>query len=249
MIIDSHTHMPSPEWGKHECFFKSVASAVGYLRKAGVDRAVFNTWQGVLAETADDLNTANAQALELYRKYPDFLYPGAVIHPLFPEESRNWLNRFRDAGLMWVGELVHYKCGLEFAEPPWLKLFEYCASSGHVIQLHNSEKIIDVAAEFPDMPIVCSHINIPLLDSLAQKENIRLDISGGCGGLAVGAIEAALKAFGIERLLFGTDFTNYEPEVFIGRVKSAVPNNKDKEKIYSQNIIKLLAQAGSLPIC
>jgi len=200
------------------------------------------------AETEDDIDTANADALKLYKEYQGFLYPGAVIHPAFPKASRKWLDRFRDEGLMWVGELVQYKCGLEFNELPWLNLFENCALHGHAVQLHNSETIVDVATKFPDMQIVCAHINIPHLEALAQKENIWLDISGRCGGFIEGALEIALNIFGANRLLFGTDFTGYEPKVFINRVDSAIEDIKDREKLFSENIINLLAKIGSQPI-
>lgn len=249
MLIDSHTHIPSPAWEKHDCSFPTVKSAVEHLQNAGIDRAVFNTWQGVFAETEDDINTANATALKLYKEYHGFLYPGAVIHPMFYETSVKWLDHFRHEGLMWVGELVQYKCGLEFNEYAWLKLFEYCASHGHAVQLHNSPQIVDIAGRFSDMQIICAHINIPLLDSLAKKENIWLDISGYCGGFVNGAIEKALKALGEDRLLFGTDFTGCEPEVFINKVNSAVKDINVKEKICSQNIIRLLTKIKSLQIC
>ena len=95
MIIDAHTHLPSPGWEGHSCFFTTVESAVEYLRKTGINAALFNTWQGVFAETEDDINSANTAALDLYKNYKGFLYPGAVIHPLFPEISRHWLDRFR----------------------------------------------------------------------------------------------------------------------------------------------------------
>lgn len=249
MIIDAHTHMPSPGWQGHSCFFTTVESAVEYLRKTGVNAALFNTWQGVFAETEDDINRANTAALNLYKNYKGFLYPGAVIHPLFPEISRQWLDRFRDNGFMWVGELVPYKCNIEFNEPAWLSLFEHCAKHGHAVQLHISKSINEVAARFPDMQVICSHIILDSLIELANNDNVWLDISGACGGLTIGGIEAALKAFGENRVLFGTDFTGYEPEAFIARTRSAIDDIKVREKVYSKNITELLAKIGSCPIC
>ncbi len=240
--------MPSPEWEKHECSYHSVKAAVEHLQQAGIDRAIFNTWQGVFAETENDINIANGEALKIHKEFRGFLYPGVVIHPSFPEVSKKWLDCFRAEGFMWVGELVQYKCRLEFNEPSWLRLFEYCESHGHAIQLHNSATIVDVATKFPDMQIVCSHINISLLKALAQKENIWLDISGKSGGFTDGAIETAFDVFGVDRLLFGTDFTVYEPEAFINRVNSAIEDLEDREKLYSKNIIKLLTKIESCPI-
>ena len=248
MIIDAHTHMPSPGWPGHNDFFPTVGSAVEYLKNKEIGAALFNTWQGVFAETADDVNRANTEALQLYDTYQGFLYPGAVIHPSFPEISKQWLDRFRDHGFMWVGEIIQYKCNIEFNEPSWLSLFEYCAKHGHAVQLHGSKSLNDVAARFPDMQVVCSHINLDLLNELANNRNVWLDVSGSVGGLYLGAIEAALKSFGEKRMLFGTDFTGYEPDVFIARIKLAIKDMNAREAVFSRNITGLLAKIGSRPI-
>lgn len=248
MVIDAHTHMPSPGWAGHDCSYKTVDAAVKHLQDAGIDRAVFNTWQGVFAETEGDLDKANSDALMLYEKFDGFLYPGTVIHPNFPETSIKWLDTFRGEGFMWVGELVQYKCNLEFDQLAWLKLFEYCSANGHIVQLHNSESIINVAKTLPELKIICSHINLALLEGFAQHDNVWLDMSGRCGGFSEGVIETALEAFGPDRILFGTDFTGYEPTVFINRVENAIKDKTIKEKLYSTNIISLLKTIGSQPI-
>ena len=106
MIIDSHVHLPSPGWSGHSSFLKTVAEAIAYLRKAGIQGVVFNTWQGVFAKTERDLDAGNRDALRLAKRYAGFLHPSLVIHPDFPKASEAWLRRFHDLGLGWVGELV-----------------------------------------------------------------------------------------------------------------------------------------------
>lgn len=252
-IIDAHTHMPSQGKPEHNGLCATAEDAVARLRRVGARAALFNTWQGVLSETENDLDEGNREALDLAKKFDGFLYPGAVIHPAFPEKSRRWLDKFRDLGRLWVGELVAYRCGAEFDAPSWMTLFEYCAKHGHAVQLHNSEAVIRVALAFPETRVICSHLNLPnqdetmrnaWLDALAARPNIWLDVSGRCGGFTPGAIGAALKSFGPDRLLFGTDFTGYEPEAFIARVKSEIENPEIQEKVYSQNILRLLKEIG-----
>jgi hypothetical protein len=241
--------MPSPGWrGYEKCAYDSVADAVSHMKSIGIEKAVFNTWQGVFCETADDVREANDRALELFREFNGYLYPGAVIHPMYPEVSIECLKRFRDEGILWVGELVFYRCGIHYNKPSWLKLFEYCASNGHAVQLHNHESIIDVADRFPETRVICSHINLPLLEPLAQRNNVWIDMSGRCGGFEKGALERALELFGADRVLFGSDFTVYEPEAFIARLEEAVDSEVDREKISSLNIQRLLRKTGSRPI-
>lgn len=178
MIIDSHTHMPSENWDGHSSPFATVAEAVKYLRNTGTDAALFNTWQGVFAETEEELDRGNTEALEIHEAYPDFLYPGACIHPDFPETSRKWLARFRERGFLWVGELVNYRKEYRYTDDAFLSLAAECASHGHVLQLHLGEDIYDMAKQFPDLHVVCSHIDVRFCERLAELDNVWVDISG-----------------------------------------------------------------------
>lgn len=244
-IIDSHVHIPSPEWSGHDNYFKSVKSAVDYLLKKGTSAAIFNTWQGVFSKTAEDLDQANEEALRLSREYKGFLYPGIVIHPDFPEKSKEWLKRFRDKGYLWVGELVPYAVKKEFDEAPWMKLFEECCNFGHSVQLHNSQAVVAVTKAFPEMQVICSHINKDLMSQLAPLKNAWIDLSGSAGGLKIGEMEAAKEIMGVDRLFYGTDFTNYEPEAFISRVKTAFESEDEQKKIFSANLKLFLKNLGA----
>ena len=244
MIIDAHVHLPAEGWGKNPGPLSTVADAVAYLKAAGTDAALFNTWQGVMAESEGDLDRANAQALELARRYRGFLYPGAVIYPAFPEASRRWLARFRDEGFPWVGELILEKCACRYADPAFMDLFAECERHGHILQLHVHEDILAVARRFPSLKIVCSHIDAGLCPRLAAEPNVWLDISGACGGLWIGGIEGAYRAFGPKRLLYGSDFTAYEPRCFQERLKVAVPDPAEREAIFSGNVRRLVPLPG-----
>lgn len=250
MILDSHTHMPSPGWPGHKSYFDSVSDAVAYLRDTGTDAAIFNTWQGVLSATEEDLNTANKAALALGREFEGFLYPGAVIHPSFPEASREWLARFRNEGILWVGELVNSKeSTCNYMERPFLELFEECAKHGHIVQLHADEDVIELAKRFPEMQVVFSHIATGLCPRIAAQPNIWQDISGRVGGLQIGGVEAAYESLGVGRLLYGTDFTGYEPRAFMARVRAVIHAPEEQSQVFAGNLIRLLAQAGARPIC
>lgn len=104
----------------------------GLARGAGVTGMVFTTWLGVFCDTAEEVDAANRDALELYGTMPEYLYPGAVIHPRAVETSLAWLDRFRERGLVWVGELVPYRCGIDFDRPEWTPLFERCRDNGRL---------------------------------------------------------------------------------------------------------------------
>ncbi|OHB59835.1 MAG: hypothetical protein A2Y12_10620 [Planctomycetes bacterium GWF2_42_9] len=242
-IIDAHIHLPSPGWNGHTSFFSSADSAIKYLKELGIDGAIFTTWQGVLSKTLEDLHTANKEALRLTAKHKGFLLPGAIINPIFFDESKDWLARFRDQGHHWVGELIIDNHGFSYKSPEFMRLFEICAKNSHFVQLHQSADIIEVAKAFPDMKIIFAHIpTIEILQEINKHKNIYLDISGMSGGLIIGQLELAVKTMEPNRILFGTDFDNYEPRSFIARVKSVVLEKTNQQDIFKNNLFKLLGQ-------
>ena len=246
IIIDSHTHIPTADYEGGNRFFKAAEPAIAYLRATGTQAAVFTTWRGVNAATEVDLNAGNEAALALARDSDGFLYPGAVIHPLFPDASLQWLARFRDLGFMWVGELLP---SCPFADAQFLRLFESCAKHGHIVQLHNSTDTKSVAAHFPEMPVVCAHIPEEAeCQHLAALPNVWMDLSGSNGGLKMGGMETARDTMGADRLVYGSDFTVYEPRAFMARLNMVLPSPADQEKVSHQNIVRLLAKVRSRPI-
>lgn len=247
-IIDSHIHLPSPGWLGHETYFKSVKSAVDYLVEKETSAAIFNTWQGVFSKTEDDLDQANQDALRLTKEFNGFLYPGIIIHPEFPEKSKEWLKRFRDKGYLWVGELVPYTVGKEFDEASWMRLFEECCTFGHSVQLHNSQAVVEVAKTFPEMRVICSHINKKLMLQLASLTNTWVDISGSAGGLKIGEMETAKEIMGVDRLFYGTDFTTYDPAAFIARAKTTFKSKNEQQKIFSANLEAFLKNLNANPM-
>lgn len=242
-MIDSHVHLPSPGWAGHESYFSSVASAIDYLRAVGTTKAVFNTWQGVLGKTEDDINAANEAALKLTDECGGFLYPGAVIHPEFPACSLRWLETFRKMGYVWVGELVHYTHSHRYIDPPFLKLFEACADQGFIVQLHCHEDVISLAQRFPQGRFVMSHLTgDESLRQIAQCENLWQDISGMQAGLVMGGLQRAVDILGTERMLYGTDFDGYEPYPFIAGVNRIVSDPAARAAIFDGNIQRLLLE-------
>jgi predicted TIM-barrel fold metal-dependent hydrolase len=153
-VLDAHIHLPSPGWPENPSFFGTVEKSMDYLRKTGTDGAVFNTWQGVLAKTDRDIDQANTSALQLVNQFPGILYPGAVLHPDAFETSCDWLKRFRDQNLLWVGELILENHSYKYLDAPFLRLMEECAKHGHIVQLHGHTDILELAKRFPQTQFV-----------------------------------------------------------------------------------------------
>ncbi len=250
MILDSHAHLPSANHAKEAdgafiSYFPDWRAAFDYSRRTGIDGMIFTTWEGVWADTEEELESANREALAIH-ECDRRLYPGVSIHPAFPECSEKWLKTFRERGFVWVGELVHYRANRgDYDSSAWIRLFELACELGMIVQLHVSPSVIRLAKRLPELKIVNSHVEIPLLKELAACPGVMLDVSGFAGGLRFNSMEYALREFGPDRLLFGTDFTVYEPESFLLRSRHAFPDPEVREKLYSGNLLSLLASAGA----
>ena len=73
-----------------------------------------------------------------------------------------------------------------------------------------------------------------------ECENYHIDISG-TGVFRLGAIQTLVNGFGIERVLYGSDYPTCNPAMFIGAVcNDTILSNSQKEYILSKNAKRLL---------
>ena len=159
MILDSHVHLPSANHAKEAdgafvSYFPDWRAAFDYSRRTGIDGMIFTTWEGVWADTGEELESANREVLAIHA-CDRRLYPGVSIHPAFPACSEKWLKRFREQGFVWVGELVHYRANRgDYDSPEWLRLFELAGELGMIVQLHVSPSVIRLAKRLPELKII-----------------------------------------------------------------------------------------------
>ena len=78
------------------------------------------------------------------------------------------------------------------------------------------------------------------IDRMKYSENYYLDLSG-YGIFRHGMLRRAIDTFGIDRLLFGSDFPTCNPAMYIGGVLlDDLISDSEKEKIFSLNAKRLL---------
>ena len=243
-IIDAHTHI-----GKQNCyeFQETPDEMIFSQKKSGVNGAIFHPMTGTVAASEEDMENAAAEALALYEKNPDFLYPGITIRPEFPEKSLYLLDMFCERGFVWVGEcLSNYGEKIQFDDERWVKLFRICAERNLIVQLHNAPDVVRLAKLLPELTVVGSHLYPAILPELVDLPNVVVDISGMHGGLYRHAIEHARSMFGYERLLYGTDMPGYDQDAFIVRTKRDFPE-EEQEAVFAGNLLKLLREHNSCP--
>ena len=239
-IYDAHTHIGTNSTADQT----PVELQIGELKIIGIHKAVAAPKESVLAATADELIRGNRDILELYEKYPEFIYPGASVNPLFPAESLEALQEFHRRGLVWAGEWVHYNCEIDYDQPQWEKLFDFCAEHNMIVQLHNHVSVAKIARRYPQLDIVAAHLYPEVLQLLTDLPNVIVDICGCNGGLCRNFLTDAKAMFGYQRLMFSSDFPIYDAEPYICRVKRAFPLEEQQKAVFSGNLKRLFKKHG-----
>ena len=249
-IIDFHTH-PGYNTTKKFGYDMTDELFVSELKRAGVTQAcgssiMFEYFTSKSGEFGEILKTLNEYVWRMQEKFPDFFIPGIHIHPNHPEISAEHLRMHKKKGFKLVGELVPYLMDYPGClAPGCMELYELCNEYGMVLNLHEELKIsVQIAKAFPNMPVVVAHpgyneMYLERLDAMKQYDNLYLDLSG-TGIAATGMLRHGINTVGADRLLFGTDFPGYNPEMYVRSVLYDRLTDDEREKIFWRNTAALL---------
>lgn len=180
------------------------------------------------------------QAMKLY---PDMIMGFAFVNPGYVKEAEYEIDRcINELGMIGVKIYNQYL----ISDPVVSNVIEKCAKLDIPLLEHaaklcfeqykqpstsNGEHFAIVAKRYPDSVIIRAHIGGGgdwqwTLKSIKNYPNIFIDISGSV--CDEGMIEGAVKAFGVERILFGTDMSFSSS---IGKLVGAKISKEDKIEI------------------
>ena len=102
----------------------------------------------------------------------------------------------------------------------------------------------DVAADFPDMPIISAHPGVPWLDEqlsvATHKPNIYIDLSGWSPKYFDPKLVQYANTLLKDRILFGTDYPLIDPERWIAEFEKLPMKSEVRPLIMKQNAARLL---------
>ncbi|MDO4563561.1 MAG: amidohydrolase family protein [Clostridia bacterium] len=106
-------------------------------------------------------------------------------------------------------------------------------------------RIAAVAADFPHLKIIGAHFGGREMweDAalcLADKENVWFDTSSALSMLGARRADELIRIYGVDRMLFATDFPMANHTMEIKRFMYLNLSNADREKIFYKNAAKLL---------
>lgn len=253
MIIDCHVHLPSPSLGvavEWAPFTPDVKSAIAYLKRCGVERAICAFFRATEARTPEEMRAGNDETMEIARTYPEMVIPGCCINPNFPEEAVAELRRCREAGIVWLHELVGYIADYTYDTEGFARVVRAAAKLGMVVQIHSEGTEMDrICSELPEVTWVLAHIGDSRDECRARCElavkhpNLYLDVCGH-GIQRMGVLDLAVKCAGPERVLFGSDYTVNDPAAVLATIQASYLEEGVKEMVLGGSVTRMLGERG-----
>lgn len=203
-----------------------------------------------VAASPRQADSVNRFILTAAQAHPDRLVPFASLHPDTPEPERaiDQLVAQGFRGLKLHPEFQDFMAD----EPRALALFRAAAGRLPVL-LHcgdyrcdNSapERIARMIRQVPDLQLVCAHLGGWTLweeaASILKGENLRVDLSSSLYALDPSDAVHIIRAYGADRVLFGTDFPVFSPAGEVERFMRLPLTDSERERILWSNCAGLL---------
>lgn len=256
MLIDFHTHtFPHKLAGKVVKNFSQIRSIptptpeclYEHLHLAGVQRAV----NLPVAFRPDTVSHVNDFAFQL--QSPTYLTL-AAIHPDSPDVLEQ-LEELKHQGVK--GVKLHPELQVfDFEDPKYKPLYNKIGDLGLITVIHSglsfSKKVpqltpkvyLPMAAEFKGAPVVLAHMGGTRIteeeSAIAMDLPVYVDTSLSTLLIQPDDFLRQLEGFGVERVLFGSDFPYALPEDMLTYLEALPLTPEERQAIYCDNAIRLL---------
>ena len=251
MIIDTHVHVRADESGSW-----ALGKALRLADRAGFDKLFVTDCVAVKY----DMRGGNRQLGEALKRYPDRLIgyvsiPSARYGQAAVEEIQRGYEVYGMKGVKMVHRvsgLGSYQLITSFDEPQMHPIVEKAAELGMPLLLHATPEECEALSQVvPEATIIIAHTSgcptawgdwPKAIETARRCPNIYLDTASS--QVDMGYIEAAVKAVGAERVLFGTDLPLLDPFTQLAKVTGADLGAEDKELILGSNIARLIGMSA-----
>jgi len=200
---------------------------------------------GSLLYNNNDLSERNAFVHSMVGKYPDRIIQFLWINP----SSQEVLSYMKDTYSAWnYAGIKAHQCFEKFdsSSSTMHSIAEFCQDKGipffiHFYSLKDIDEFIALATKYPNTNFIVGHlIGLELFEIHKDKiNNVYFDISP-TPYLAENRILRVIRAFGADRIIFGSD-TPYGTENLkngIDKINSMNISSQEREKIMGLNIRK-----------
>lgn len=236
-IFDAHNHL-----GRVKDRSRNAEDLIAELDQNRVERAVVFS----VVENID-----NGFAAEAAARYPDRLFPFAVVNPWL-DDAETELRRCLDRGFK--GLKLHpvrhgYPLNRRWLVDPLLGL---CRERGVPViafggqdYFSSPDRFEDLARAFPEVAFIMSHMGFVMERDAAQRScarypNIYVETSGVT---TLRYITGAVEKAGAEKVIFGSNTPHSSIREALDTVRAAVPDEDARRLVLGGNLLRLLGLA------
>jgi len=242
---------------------KSIEQMIEEFEEAGVEKMVLLAWD---AETATGLpKVSNEYIAKIVDKYPEKLIGFASVDPHKGKIAVKELERavedlklsglkFQQAAQQFIPNNKKYYPLYEKAVELKIPVLFHVGMTGWGAGLPGGGGVKlkyvrpiyvdDVAADFPELKIICAHPAWPWLDEMLaiamHKPNVYIDLSGWAPKYFPDTLIRYVNSLLSNKCLFGTDYPFIKPARWISEFKKLGLKPEVEKKILEENAKKLL---------
>ena len=258
-VIDSHCHIypikiATPAVDSTGRFYNMTALGDGTVdslleigKETGIDRFVVQS----VATTPHQVKSINEFIADEVLQHKDTLIGLGTLHPDSPDLKGDF-EHIKELGLHGVKlhpdiqkfKIDDYRC---------LKIYELCEKENMPILMHtgdyrfdfsNPNRLVPILDIYKNLTIIGAHLGgwsvwDEAVDKLVKYENFYVDSSSSLYKLSVERATEIIRLYGANRVLFGSDYPVFSPNIELNRFMALPLTDKERKMILSENVLKL----------
>lgn len=258
-VVDSHCHIYPQKIAKPAVestgrFYNMTALGDGTVEsllkigeKAGIDRFVVQS----VATTPHQVQSINKFISDEVSLLPDKLIGLGTMHPE-SIDLKGDLAHIKELGLRGVklhADIQRFRID----DPLCFKIYELCENENMPILMHtgdhrfdysNPDRLLPVLNTFKNLTVIGAHLGgWSVWDEAAEKlsgyKNFYVDSSSSLYDLSIDRATEIIRTYGVDKVLFGSDFPVFSPDIELERFMALPLTDDEKRKILSENVLKL----------
>ena len=258
-VIDAHCHV-YPEaisekaakatgdfYGEMPFGKGTVADLVENGKKAGIDKFIVQS----VATTKAQVRKINEFIAREVAEHGDTLIGLGTMHPESDDIAGDF-EHLKSLGLK--GVKLHPDIqGFKIDDYRCLKIYELCERDGLPILMHtgnyrydfsNPNRLIPILQIYTGLTVIGAHFGgWSIWDEASKKlcdmPNLYVDCSSSLSYIEPELSAEIIRRYGVDRVLFGTDYPLHSPQKEMGILLSLGFSNDDYKKIFSENAKKV----------
>lgn len=237
VVIDAHAHLGVIK--DYHVPWPEAADLVAYMDRYGIAQACIFAFAGVGSDFVygNDLVAAAVQA------FPQRFIGYTTLNANYPEELVPELERAQGRGLRGIKLITAYQ-GHPEETGRFFPVYEWAEARRKIILSHQwgpADFLNEIAGRYPHVCFVIGHLNFAYAPVVRARDNVYTTTTFVPWP---GAIAAAVRAFGAEKILFGSDFPDLDVSLNLGPLLTAKIRDEEKRAILGLNMSRILEMYG-----